>query len=188
MRMRGGEHFDGSPAREGGDATHGVRPSCGRNRRCAIEAYRRQKCNASWLRSQDAISIVRGRSERSAARLAHQSGGLGVPSSNLGAPTNKFKYLTDKIDRDASPKSAWGSNGEAPGKLHWFSTERALPDLPSRRSPAMFAITGYAGATTKPARGKCTQTSPISRSLRRITISWTSEATNSPTTGSRPVS
>src|SRR5437879_3923360 len=46
----------------------------------------------------------------------------------------------------------------------------------------------YAGATTKPARGKCTQTSPISRSLRRITISWTSEATNSPTTGSRPVS
>ena len=26
--------------------------------------------------------------ERSAARLAHQSGGLGVPSSNLGAPTN----------------------------------------------------------------------------------------------------
>src|ERR1700741_929338 len=28
-------------------------------------------------------------SERSAARLAHQSGGLGVPSSNLGAPTKK---------------------------------------------------------------------------------------------------
>ena len=28
-------------------------------------------------------------SERSAARLAHQSGGLGVPSSNLGAPTTK---------------------------------------------------------------------------------------------------
>src|SRR5262245_43910440 len=36
-----------------------------------------------------ALFIVRGRSERSAARLAHQSGGLGVPSSNLGAPTNK---------------------------------------------------------------------------------------------------
>ncbi len=31
--------------------------------------------------------------ERSAARLAHQSGGLGVPSSNLGAPTSKIKYL-----------------------------------------------------------------------------------------------
>ena len=33
-------------------------------------------------------------SERSAARLAHQSGGLGVPSSNLGAPTKKLKYLS----------------------------------------------------------------------------------------------
>jgi hypothetical protein len=31
--------------------------------------------------------------ERSAARLAHQSGGLGVPSSNLGAPTNKISKL-----------------------------------------------------------------------------------------------
>ena len=30
-------------------------------------------------------------SERSAARLAHQSGGLGIPSSNLGAPTKKTK-------------------------------------------------------------------------------------------------
>ena len=35
------------------------------------------------------VTIVRRRSERSAARLAHQSGGLGVPSSNLGAPTIK---------------------------------------------------------------------------------------------------
>jgi hypothetical protein len=34
------------------------------------------------------LTIVRRSSERSAARLAHQSGGLGVPSSNLGAPTN----------------------------------------------------------------------------------------------------
>jgi hypothetical protein len=30
-------------------------------------------------------------SERSAARLAHQSGGLGVASSNLAAPTIKSK-------------------------------------------------------------------------------------------------
>ena len=34
------------------------------------------------------VTIVRPSTERSAARLAHQSGGLGVPSSNLGAPTN----------------------------------------------------------------------------------------------------
>jgi hypothetical protein len=46
--------------------------------------------------------------------------------------------------------------------------------------------TGYAGATTKPARGKCTQTSPISHSLLRITISWTSEATcQEPANGSQ---
>jgi hypothetical protein len=38
-------------------------------------------------------AILFGRSERSAARLAHQSGGLGVPSSNLGAPTSKIKGL-----------------------------------------------------------------------------------------------
>jgi hypothetical protein len=36
-------------------------------------------------------------SERSAARLAHQSGGLGVPGSNPGAPTNKIKDLA-KLD------------------------------------------------------------------------------------------
>jgi hypothetical protein len=40
------------------------------------------------------LSIVRRTSERSAARLAHQSGGLGVPSSNLGAPTK----LSNKIN------------------------------------------------------------------------------------------
>src|SRR5580700_18976 len=38
--------------------------------------------------AQDADDYSAARySERSAARLAHQSGGLGVPSSNLGAPT-----------------------------------------------------------------------------------------------------
>jgi hypothetical protein len=31
--------------------------------------------------------------ERSAARLAHQSGGLGVASSNLAAPTSQIKHL-----------------------------------------------------------------------------------------------
>jgi hypothetical protein len=32
-------------------------------------------------------------SERSAARLAHQSGGLGVASSNLAAPTRKINQI-----------------------------------------------------------------------------------------------
>src|SRR6202041_1961417 len=43
-------------------------------------------------------------SERSAARLAHQSGGLGVPSSNLGAPTNK-KGSGYRPDSDLVPPS-----------------------------------------------------------------------------------
>jgi hypothetical protein len=47
------------------------------------------------LRRPPPVTIVRGRSERSAARLAHQSGGLGVPSSNLGAPTNNHLKLRD---------------------------------------------------------------------------------------------
>jgi hypothetical protein len=40
--------------------------------------------------------------ERSAARLAHQSGGLGVPSSNLGAPTIKIRDLAT-----ASKSETW---------------------------------------------------------------------------------
>ena len=43
--------------------------------------------------------IVRRITERSAARLAHQSGGLGVASSNLAAPT-KFK---SKINENLVP-------------------------------------------------------------------------------------
>src|SRR5205823_5747904 len=70
---------------------------------------------------------------------------------------------------------------------HTLSTAAKLQPLgpPVSRASADY---GYAGATTKPARGKCTQTSPISRSLRRITMSWTSEATYSPRSGSRTVS
>src|SRR5882672_9088687 len=44
-------------------------------------------------------------SERSAARLAHQSGGLGVPSSNLGAPTSAN---THKIRPSPARKRAYG--------------------------------------------------------------------------------
>ena len=35
--------------------------------------------------------------ERGAARLAHQSGGLGVVGSNPAAPTNKIKHLPQKL-------------------------------------------------------------------------------------------
>src|SRR6202161_944238 len=46
-------------------------------------------------------------SERSAARLAHQSGGLGVPSSNLGAPT---KYSNKNNDRRPSSELPKGNS------------------------------------------------------------------------------
>ena len=39
-----------------------------------------------------------GPAERSAARLAHQSGGLGVPGSNPGAPTKIFKHFNYFIE------------------------------------------------------------------------------------------
>ena len=45
---------------------------------------------AALLRRSAARRRGFGPAERSAARLAHQSGGLGVPSSNLGAPTTNF--------------------------------------------------------------------------------------------------
>ena len=46
------------------------------------------------LRDPPTATIILFRSERSAARLAHQSGGLGVPSSNLGAPTNRTRRFS----------------------------------------------------------------------------------------------
>ena len=47
--------------------------------------------------------------ERSAARLAHQSGGLGVASSNLAAPTNKIRHLCNRL---LSRKRPWRAHGE----------------------------------------------------------------------------
>src|SRR3977135_3113781 len=59
--------------------------------------------------------------ERSAARLAHQSGGLGVPSSNLGAPTIRIKGLNWLVPRPSSQKLSlgrpWEDIGNANGSL-----------------------------------------------------------------------
>ena len=44
--------------------------------------------------------------ERSAARLAHQSGGLGVPSSNLGAPTKENQILRPVANLKTVPKKS----------------------------------------------------------------------------------
>ena len=46
------------------------------------------------LRKMLGAGILFAGSERSAARLAHQSGGLGVPSSNLGAPTTQISLVS----------------------------------------------------------------------------------------------
>jgi hypothetical protein len=62
------------------------------------------------LRHRNWVIIVRPRSERSAARLAHQSGGLGVGSSNLPAPTTQSKTKF-RIERDNSFSCA--ANGES---------------------------------------------------------------------------
>jgi hypothetical protein len=53
-------------------------------------------------------------SERSAARLAHQSGGLGVASSNLAAPTNKIRHFLNFTDPFAPQKVALAANGDQP--------------------------------------------------------------------------
>lgn len=52
--------------------------------------------------------------------------------------------------------------------------------------PAFFAGASYAAATTKPARGKCTTTSPTCASWRAIAISWAFVKTISPAIASRP--
>src|SRR5258705_13860428 len=82
------------------------------------------------------LTIVRRSAERSAARLAHQSGGLGVPSSNLGAPTNKIKDLQRKSTLDASQKSALGSAWETERKKsasdhNHFRTRSGILDSPA---------------------------------------------------------
>ena len=65
-----------------------------RNSRCARSAR-----ELGRLRRLSIAFIIQLRSERSAARLAHQSGGLGVPSSNLGAPTIQNSAKNKRISR-----------------------------------------------------------------------------------------
>src|SRR6516165_12228728 len=50
--------------------------------------------------------------ERSAARLAHQSGGLGVASSNLAAPTIESKTYLERQLSSVAPGNAWGNSSQ----------------------------------------------------------------------------
>jgi hypothetical protein len=86
-------------------------------------------------------------SERSAARLAHQSGGLGVASSNLAAPTSSLRKLVSRKIRSGN----WlASDGflmacVAPrGRLR-LATTRAEPALTQTSTPDinMTAIAGF---------------------------------------------
>ena len=66
---------------------HGVSPPSV----CTNVGTGRAAASAAALPPHYPLTIVRRTSERSAARLAHQSGGLGVASSNLAAPTKRSR-------------------------------------------------------------------------------------------------
>jgi hypothetical protein len=61
-------------------------------------------------RRHDVDHRPRRTAERSAARLAHQSGGLGVASSNLAAPTKEIKGLSAVQTADVSPEIRLGKH------------------------------------------------------------------------------
>jgi hypothetical protein len=62
--------------------------------------------------------------ERSAARLAHQSGGLGVPGSNPGAPTKIIKYFKYFMGLRAFADP--GENGTERTEVH--TSARKVPE------------------------------------------------------------
>ena len=75
--------------------------------------------------------------ERSAARLAHQSGGLGVPSSNLGAPTKPTPkalisriYLNPQINYDYTEYT----NRNTSGRFGWWGSRETATDRGARAS------------------------------------------------------
>ncbi len=72
---------------------------------------------------------IKGQSERSAARLAHQSGGLGVPSSNLGAPTKS--PLKINIFRSGGQTRAFRKSEQNGDK-----TPRSAPKVPKKSRTA----------------------------------------------------
>src|SRR5579862_617936 len=93
-------------------------------RRCLLNG----RLTAARVAARDGADYSAARySERSAARLAHQSGGLGVASSNLAAPTiltGRFGVRQRSIDQAAAgdelvergAQLALGSGARTPGR------------------------------------------------------------------------
>ena len=94
---RGGRRFDSCCSDQFISIINGLRSW--RNGRRAV--LRRQWASPSEFDSRRPHQL----SERSAARLAHMSGGHGVPSSNLGAPTNIFLFRVGCV----SPRGLGGT-------------------------------------------------------------------------------
>jgi hypothetical protein len=73
--------------------------------------------------------------ERSAARLAHQSGGLGVPGSNPGAPTKIIKYFKYFMGLRAFADP--GENGTERHRSAYIGAESPGGAPPHRRMVAL---------------------------------------------------
>ena len=86
-------------ADRGGANAYRAGPRAGRGRSAAVRGRRADPCTPRGCVVHVAAT------ERSAARLAHQSGRLGVGSSNLPAPITK-----KRLDRLRVPNSPWLSN------------------------------------------------------------------------------
>src|SRR5207244_5818408 len=68
--------------------------------------------------------------ERSAARLAHQSGGLGVASSNLAAPTSTIQFLAQIAEYSGHQLGVKSScRGTPPRVAHSSITSRSTIHL-----------------------------------------------------------
>src|SRR5579862_9848830 len=98
------------------------------------------RAGAARVAAQDRADYSAARcSERSAARLAHQSGRLGVPRSNLGAPTTQaieYQWISDFypldplcIDRPNRRRVATSIYLESPGVDPTFAPATFNPHL-----------------------------------------------------------
>jgi hypothetical protein len=102
-------------------------------------------------------------------------GGLDVVAT-FGDDFHEFRFFFGSGALRRSPVSFCGC-GFFAGDL-----TVALPMAAQRQPNQKVPLGRYAGSTRNPARGKCTTTSPVMGSLRRIAMCWDESATISPRT------